>query len=462
MAAKNDAISDDWEEVPDDNFSVVSLPTSEDAIEVTGGAGAHSDMPNPTIDSPIATVSERFALLAIDSKAKGKEKAAENNGGLDPGAAAAPHHGLDKFVTSASPHRTDAHHLADNLDVDMDPTFLHKVSTSLIKLIGEIVGILHFGGHRHLQDGTRDIRQGIHNVCDCLRRHLRTLGPIMEGYSKHWDPEQVTVDLPLDPCLYEWMTDLKIELLGLQALLQSQMHCSSSSTYSASSALQDLVGYRNSLREFNDQVSGFIPIMQADFEEFHTANLPIVGDPAGSISPCRESLQHVGGTRPAAAVSLLKRELYGLKDQISACLATLRGFLNNRPYINERTILTHLEGSYLKVKSTLDVLLSNHASEWIEHGLSGGMTYPEFCRLNSDTIRSLNLQLKDVTENMREEESRISALKYVNDPDSLLADEKLEVRASDLDALRSIEEVLASLFHIKKGHSLADRLENLL
>ncbi|KAI0126759.1 hypothetical protein BJ170DRAFT_417852 [Xylariales sp. AK1849] len=297
-----------------------------------------------------------------------------------------------------------------------------------------------------------DLKTDILDVCRDLQVHIRELAPIMEGYSKHWNSEKATVNLPIDPGFYEWLSGLKVELLGVQAvILESQMtQASSSSSLSASSG--ELAAYRTKLKEFHNQIVDFIPIMRSDYDEYHTQNMPLVTDP----EPLTPSRQRHSRRNIQADMGLnkghdhLRRELYALKDQMSACVVSLRRFHPYQPSYRLATFQT-LMHSYETIESTLSLMLSNHASDWINYSLEGNITYPEFCRLNPDTIRSLSLQLKEVSESLNATVGLMDSLRYSNDPDDILGDSKqLELRKSDYDTLKVIKEVLTSLFQIRQ------------
>jgi hypothetical protein len=453
----NDAISDDWQEISDDNFSVLSLPTSDDVTDAGSPADADANgdadtaplLPGPA--SPVTKVSCRLALLSITDK----ENNGDNTGNKSPG--------TEENMNQSSPVYQPQDHvlgdyaedlpseesqLAHALEINLDPTFLLSVTNSLIKLIGEVVGIVHFGETgSHVQDGTFEVRRHIFCACNQLRRRLHILGPIMEGYTRHWDPRQATIDLPIDPSLYEWLSNVKVELLGLQAQLMSGMG-SASSSMSTPCTASGLSNFNASLNDLDDQIANFIPIMQADYDDFHTANLPL-GDSRQVIGayarPIDENRFQRMGSDPA--VARLRREVYNLKDEISRYLSSLESFLATIPRacVDNQTVM-ELRRSFPLIKTTLGLLLSNHASEWIEHGLAGGMTYPEFCRLNPDTIRSLILQLRDMSDNMDEERLRIRRLTH---PSTRRTARDSEMRLTDFDALQSIEEILLSLFRVR-------------
>ncbi|KAK6062528.1 hypothetical protein SCUP515_13280 [Seiridium cupressi] len=471
MVSKDTPILDDWEDVADDNLSVVSLPTSDDEDDATEfdadvGAAIEPDT-EPVAEkqkdnhlSPVTSVANGLASLSIDDKkSEGRlQKKVKPEGAdckIDPQNSHILEHRGHSAKDDSGGH--DEARLGDNLDVDLDPEFLQKVCTSTVKLIGEILSIVHFGSHRPTPERAIRVRTGVEGVCKRLRGHLHKLTPILEGYSKHWNPEQGTVSLPIDPGLYEWMSDLKVNLLGVQALLQSQLpgnmdipgtDCCYSGHHTF---VPDLVEYERSLNDSCDQMAGFLPIMVTDYDDFHTANMPwaekemtIVREDAAVIT----GRHHYSSSGPATGHAQLRGEVYELKDQVTACVQCLQDFFHRLPQSPDRQ-LVRLYDSYETIKDTLEILLSNHASEWIDHGLAGGITFPEFYRTNPDTVRSLNVQLKELAENFRVDRDTALAFRYTRDPDMVLEEEP-EVRASDIEALKSIEEILVALFHIKK------------
>ncbi|KAH8197537.1 hypothetical protein TruAng_008273 [Truncatella angustata] len=465
MANRDEPVPEDWEDVANDNLSVVSLPTSDDEdfvpVRHTGtspDAGAHTkprdDKHDEAIASPTVSVSRQLARLSLDDSQE--EKAGIPAQQPQQGKINMNTNRLAKVDIAAGSYDSadDETRLADHLDVDLDPNFLQKMSSSTVKLIVEILGIVHFGAHSHDGDDSTDGRTQIGDVCKRLRNHLNDLNPILEGYSKQWTTKHAHVSLPIDPGLYEWMSDLRIELLALQALLQDQMSNRRSDS-GPSTFISDLTKYEESLRESCDHMASFLPIIAADFEDFHTANLPVAEEEETTEAEAWEagdSHHRYSTSGTLSGHAQLRRELYELKDQVLACVECLNNFSDRHPRASGR-LLFQLRDSYNSIKSTLDILLSNHASEWIDHGLAGGITYPEFCRLNPDTVRSLNVQLKEIVDNFKMECFRARSFRYTVDPDMVPADDNEEPDDQNIDALGSIQEVLADLFQVKRRPS---------
>lgn len=463
MASQSTPISDDWEDVADDNLSVVSLPTSEDEADISVtkidtktdvSATSGSRIEHPT-DPPDYIMSVADKLSAVSMSEWKETNVKSHNPSADDFRDAAEKYCVKYRVAEATAHRDDESHRGYGLDVDMDPTYLQKVSTSTVKLIGEIWNHVHFSSPYCDEEDDGDVHKQVGDVCKRLKQHHQALIPIMEGYSQHWNPERANINLPIDPSLYEWMSDLKIQLLGVQALLQNQMSCHASSTGS-STLLLDLAQYVRSLNESCDQMASFLPIMKTDYNDFHMANLPVASDP--EISKVGVSEHAVAGrsfSNPGrlSGHAQLRREIYELKDQISTCTDGLKDFAERQPESAKRQFF-QLKDSYDSIKSTLDILLSNHASEWIDHGLAGGITFPEFYRLNPDTVRSLNVQIREIADALKMERLRARHMKYGSDPDMMLGYEP-EALEEAIETLQTIKEILEDLFQIKRKSNIS-------
>jgi hypothetical protein len=150
----------------------------------------------------------------------------------------------------------------------------------------------------------------------------------------------------------------------------------------------------------------------------------------------------------------LRRELYTLKDQIVACLGEIhycehRGISGSS---EQRKTMAALTLNYKKTKEALERMLSNHGCDWIDYSVAGGLTYPEFCRLNTDTIRSLILQLKEVTDDLFLERCRAESVSRRNSPSGISEDEELiKINSTTMNTLQTIEELLVSILQIGKS-----------
>ncbi|KAK8031108.1 hypothetical protein PG990_000842 [Apiospora arundinis] len=423
------SIADDWQDVgetTDDTFSLVSLSISDDSDNDMDDVGK-----SKTISLPLrnAGADKNPAKSSPTCTSDGEESGDEDEAGDRVGAN--DRDGNDaKDVGHLESAWSSSASINQILDADWNPPYLLKVTTSLGKLISEIMSAISFHGNFAPLEGTKELR----GECSQIRDALKTLEPMVEGYAKHWDANQ-TSDLPLDPGLYEWMSNLRIELLGLQRLLQRHMgevHSASD----ADNASLDINKYQASLVDSNAAISGFLPILQADYDEFHDANLHMA--PANG-SPARGQYETNSGPGNDASISRLRRELYDLKDIIDSCQSQFYPLIQRQAVTLNPEALQRLTKSYALIKASLGTMLSNHASEWLDYSMAGGITYNEFCQLHPDTIRSLILQLRDVHANLE------SALYNAPESGRVLP----EVMESDIETLRTLQEVLCSLLHIK-------------
>lgn len=437
VANQPDSIADDWQDITvaatDDTFSFVSLSISEDSQDEDECDSVFKVLPlsprkpgvttkTPTKSSPTWTTSDE------ESEGEGLERL----GDVD--------HAENNTKNTTLPESTSSSSASINqiLDADWNPPYLLKVTTSMGKLIGEIMGAISFHGNFAPLEGARELR----SECGKVRDALKVLEPVVEGYSKHWDTHH-TSNLPLDPGLYEWMSSLRIELLGLQQLLQRHMNEAHSASHAADASF-GISRYQSSLVESIAAISGFLPILQADYDEFHAANLHVA--PTNG-SPAAGQYETHWGPGNDSSVSRLRRELYDLKDEIDSCQSQFHLLIERQAVTLSPEALQSLTTSYALIKASLDTMLSNHASEWLDYSMAGGITYHEFCQLNPDTIRSLILQLRDVRNNLDNDLRAVKSAQHTNNFESLLG--VLQIEESDVETLRALEEVLCSLLRIK-------------
>jgi hypothetical protein len=429
-------LSDDWQDVNDDSFSVVSIPSSDEGDQSPLTQNPTAENTEEAIDwKPVAwsagdTGNNDTTLpvrLREPSSAAGQLHAESDVNEVE-------RYGMDlKDAVESEEDDEDELEggLNELLDVDTSPAFLCKVTTSLIKLLQEITGLLDFQANIPQLPNADDIKQ----ECDSLTSHLQALEPVLTGYSKHWNADSPSYEIPLDPGLYECLSDLRIELLGLQALLQGHLQCGHSSGTTQPSA----DSHYTRLANFATQFAGFVPIMRSDYEEFHISHMKFL-----SINEAEtDNLNH--NPPPTGPSQLLRLEVYNLKDQIRDCVGEINLYL--RHLLNEDRDTTHpfvgVHASYSALKLALDLILSNNPSDWLDHGLNGGLTYAMFHQLNPDTIRSLSTQLKDVVDDLGYHR------RLANYSGGDLCSELTLAGTTYINSLRSIEEVLVSLFRIR-------------
>jgi hypothetical protein len=140
----------------------------------------------------------------------------------------------------------------------------------------------------------------------------------------------------------------------------------------------------------------------------------------------------------------LRRDLYYLKDVIQQALEKLS--TSYHIYSPARPRVTKM---YVKLFNDIGLIVSNHASDWIESGLAGGLTYPEFLALDRVAIRELAGQIVDVLRG----DSRFSG---DHDGDDGLGQgmkimKKAEMEKDQLERLEGLAVVLESTFGGRDG-----------
>ncbi|RYP82421.1 hypothetical protein DL769_001675 [Monosporascus sp. CRB-8-3] len=466
------SISEDWEELVDDAFSVISVSTLDDfndsrqsssneclipALAPTNPTVGQSTLPDGVINSLPIREKPPGAIAPDTNRDDGK--ALDEN--LQDGEV--ERQGMEtKDVTE--PEETSSKSLYKGSDWDnVDPTFLLKIDTSLIKLITQINGLLDSKGNFNIPKGAPNIKYR----CQKLLGYLQQLSPILEGYSKHWDPEHATGNIPLDPGLKTWMLKLRIELLSLEDKLQKDNNRQALSTQVARELRShvpdvseydkpfDASNYVEILATFSAQIEGLMPILETDYNDFHTAGMtfPSIKENERPPTQATGNSASLSQPRPGYHLWYLRRELYELKDQISACISDLVT-IQQSGVTGNSCLVVLIASSYRSIKASLDLMLSNHPSDWIDHSLNGGLTYAEFCELNPDIIRSINLRLKEITDDLFLESRRVQSLRDMDKPDNAEDQDETQTQTifePSLSQLYNMEEVLQSVFRLRRS-----------
>ncbi|KAI1324801.1 hypothetical protein F5Y16DRAFT_423535 [Xylariaceae sp. FL0255] len=423
---------DDWQHIDDDDYSVVSLPTSEIDLINTTRCEAES----------VLTNASNHAAVPHTSPDAGQNDHTQDDTHTDEEYEGVEKYGMDKADVvethdSLSP-------LKKILDSKPNPSFLSDLADSLRELVEDIILAITSLGQRH---GPIDCVMKIQSECRALLVNLKQLESILKSYRQSWTPEDQNT-LPIDPGLTTWMSRLKLELVSLQTKIKStdpDRPLSLVSTW-----VLRMEAYLEALTTFSSQLKVFLPY--SDLAEFYTAGMPVLSasdDHGTASSSSRAPTRHNTNLPPGNNLAHLRRELYALKDQIWSYIREVESYTElgfSHPPEASRTLC------FQHIKRSLDVMLSNHASDWIDYNISGGLiTYPEFCQLNPDTIRSLILQLKEATDDVMLARSAASSYRYFNDPDDRLENcgDQFAVKQSTWDVVATIEELLRSILRIR-------------
>lgn len=247
-------------------------------------------------------------------------------------------------------------------------------------------------------------------ICDLLSKQVAELLPISSGYAKVWSGARQ--DLPIDPNLHGWLTGVRVKVLSLKAEIQAISRSDPDASPS------NLVTIWHELEVYEKQMVDFLPIIQVDFNEFQTQHMTIpIASTMSADSSAQGGLRNLAIDRsdpidipqpnsgapspsysgefprdPRNQVWLLRHELYRLKDLIKQT----REKLSNTIGLSDSgsALARDISATYKKLHITLETALSNHGSDWIDSGLSGGLTYPEFLGLDADCIRDFSCQLR--------------------------------------------------------------------
>ncbi|KAI1114491.1 hypothetical protein F5Y14DRAFT_170990 [Nemania sp. NC0429] len=440
MAATARDISEDWEHIDDgDTFSVISLPTSEDGSL------------DPTQEPPAIPESSSSSgdLIPASLRPQSEDSAQSQVSRLPEtsrGSQASVIQPVKTCVTNMPDvvkSETTRAESRERNSKDSDFDCLAETASSLLEQIPVILSDMG------LKVNSRYVVGEFSANCEKIRLHLGNLVAILHGYAKHERSSGRVAVLPLG--VSDWLDRLKLELLAVQSALRIP------TLQGHGSVAVSVSGYLKKLKGFSSQMDGLMAVIQSDYNDFHALHLPVVlasdddvpsssraghGHPLGHITSGNHSLAH------------LRRELYALKDQIAACLGEIHcyehhGISNIR---DQRKTMASLTAGYKKTKDSLEMMLSNHGGDWIDYSIAGGLTYPEFCRLNPDTIRSLILQLKEVTDDLFIERCRVQSNRCRNNTSAVAVSSVQELVFSEatMNTLRTIEEVLVSILQVRK------------
>lgn len=265
MASKRDSIGEDWEDVGDDNLSVVSLPTSDDDERPTAQTTASS-----LKDSIVAgeSVSETSTLQCnhhstSNYKNKGKEVTSTEDLSADhlmkrpintaedpfrdPSVSEClnfdPAASQEDLVDSNGAEEVNHHDLLRDLDS------LHKVLNDTIQSVKDL-STLH-----------SDTAEKTLKFCQHLSIHVDELRAIKAGYARVG--RGTSTDISLDPGLFAWLSGVRLKALALQVELQDEVKRTLQAGHSQRSTNIVLRDIWTDLEKWSRQMHEFLPIMQA-------------------------------------------------------------------------------------------------------------------------------------------------------------------------------------------------------
>lgn len=268
--SKRDSIADDWEDVGDDNLSIVSLSGSEEDVPVTELAGLTVREPAFTGASTTETTTVHGSDDAsLRYTGKGREigtesKSGENNSGDD----RHNEHLLSQDCSTAQPLFAPSASECLNFEPDEfeqdgngEPLVSGDVNPDeLLGNIDSVREILHDTIHSGNELPTLQLETWgkALTLCRTLAMQVEELRPIVVGYARVW--RNSSTDIPLDPGLYSWLSGVRAKALGLQVECRDEMtRTLGLRERTANRVLQDIC---KDLETFEQQMDEFLPILQ--------------------------------------------------------------------------------------------------------------------------------------------------------------------------------------------------------
>ncbi|KXJ91580.1 hypothetical protein Micbo1qcDRAFT_163355 [Microdochium bolleyi] len=509
---------DEWQEIDTDAFSILSLSTDvEDDEDIEGDTQyTRKDRPSPQPQDgfetrdlegrPSSPGTSATALPLYLGQFDTVTQGPNDIMSFDDAQTAVTHNSLrgasllashdHRAATDFDPTGSDSEHIEDDR---IAPSFLHNSITSSIKLIDGILELSSAG----FRLGNLEQLPNLTAQCVKLKSQLASLAPIAKGYTMHWLPERSNGgrSLPLDPGLHDWLSRLREALLAAEQRLIEALG-DRDSAEADMDADEDVERHTEMLTDLWAQMDEFLPIIEADFDEFHTAAMTfqslVDSDDTQRTSrthppsdpPCfttlpttrrHETTHRQSRPGPNDVIFQLRRELYALKDQIVATTEELAQFQTSRtspPTAGTATAdvshasspiavsVTDITTSFSTLKAALERILSNNPSDWLDYSITGGLTYIEFARIRPDTVAALRAELQKVTGDVFLERCQMERLARQQEAATPPAYESFDRSAQEeycdeqmkwammvalLHSLQVIHDVLASMFVRDRG-----------
>lgn len=434
MACERNSIGDGWEDVADDNLSVISLPASEGKEHVTGST-------TRTLQDPVLadvtikdTIAPRFLnKVATQPGEKGEGQHTVTGSKLEDG------HGHECLYTSETPSAIEAGstsgdaskylHLdrrgceedavapSENATPDdflRNHNFLSKVLDDTIHFINNLTTL-----HPSIADET-------FAVCLSLATQVAELKPILVAYARTCF--STTIETPLDPGLFTWLSEVQVTASAFRSELQDKVKRTAPGTVDPPFMSHTLRDILDVLKTHEQQMEAFLPIIQVyvlsmllrpyprrysrdhfvtlypsrvlpltvtyakirDFNEFQTCRMNI---PTSRLEPAyRPTVTYTSSATRSAT--------YRLRDEIQRASKSILQASQCSLLDPASEMAAAMAQQYSRLFVTISTMLSNHGSEWIDHALSGGMTHMEFVQLDAMEVTEYADNLRHAVDNL--------------------------------------------------------------
>jgi hypothetical protein len=315
MAPRDRRLSDDWEDVGGDNLSVISFSSESEVMSAPASPKPEipTETPNaslPASDEKVETLAQPespkqnkqddpYGIYHRDSeynpstaeergsaaKDEDKEAAAEGNTSsltddaeeTAQASAAEPledpfQDPSDDACDSREEDDEDAAHsineIIDDGSRDLDPVFLSKTHQSLVDIINDTLRVV-----RETPVLGQELTMPSVNICKELQSQLSRMLPILKGYVNAAVPKE-DAKIPLDAGLHEWLSGVRVKVLGLlaetQRLGREPYYQQCRRQGSSVPWYVDVFGQRSELEriwhelvEYKNRMCEFLPILEA-------------------------------------------------------------------------------------------------------------------------------------------------------------------------------------------------------
>jgi len=283
--------------------------------------------------------------------------------------------------------------LGETLDLDdslMDPVCISKTLGSLYDYIADTL--------RRTTEELAGLNESLNvgSSCNALMGQINELRPILAEYAIQWEKSAGAREIPLDPSLSLWLSSLEAIISKLRRKSRRwSRHANTEEGKKVHSALLQLdAALDNHIKQMND----FLPIIQVDYNDYRTQNMPF---PIDEIDDECKSPRHGGNIppRPTDRLSQVRNAMYSLKDQLQKTVEVLaigQNFLSEPACATASDIVVRL-GSTINAAS---LALTNNGSEWLESDLGraqiGLLSHAEFSNLDPKTLHEFKVRLQQI------------------------------------------------------------------
>ncbi|KAI0466132.1 hypothetical protein F4859DRAFT_498349 [Xylaria cf. heliscus] len=458
MATAVSDIADDWEHVDDDTLSIVSLVSEDDILvpardrlagHAVSSSSSLADDPVPSSSSPRPRSESPTRNGNGDRNGNSNSNSNSNGNGngnvprpsdtnRDPSDGKAVAKSRTNEARNVRPY-TPRLRLRENAPIDGEPGPVCSGIAYLINLLGRLLSDPYLKGQSHRIPGN------FKTNCEVLSSQLEKVHALMRVYPP-------TPDSAFATELSTWMGALEFELLKLQGILDDGLEIQ----FALVQDLPDLYIVHESCRKIEslraymdrvmattirDSVAFGTPPVWASKGSSSTSNLRIVG----------HSSRYILSRNRDNSFTPRYREMYTLRDQIVACLGEIHSYEHHGISDPEqRKKIATLTLNYKKTKESLDRMLSTHEAHLLYNNAVSFANY-WIRQLDPDTIYSLVIELKEVTDRLFSERSKVQTPRRKDDRREY---EKLVVCASSIDTLRAIDEALVTILRLPTRNKL--------